>query len=126
MRTNYSFGRDLEYQVKAELEGYEYFVIRSSGSKGPVDLVAFRRPEILFIQCKRTGTLSPKEWNRLGALACKEGAIPLLVSKKSSGVGNLYWRLIGEKIARKPAQMEGWTPRAPGQGTFLEQWSKAR
>ena len=51
--TNYSKGASFERRVKKELERLGYYVIRSAGSHGYADLVAFqahRRP--MLIQCK--------------------------------------------------------------------------
>ena len=62
MVTNYQRGVIIERRAQAELEALGYLVIRSAGSKGPVDLVAIPTgtlvalgdSEIRVIQCKRT------------------------------------------------------------------------
>lgn len=55
MATNYERGRAYEYRAKRELEAQGYTVIRSSGSHGPHDLIAFRGNEkVRCIQIKRT------------------------------------------------------------------------
>lgn len=60
--SKYSSGAKFENEVKRALEKRGYFVIRSAGSKSPVDLVAFKEDNsdslknnmssVLFIQCK--------------------------------------------------------------------------
>jgi Holliday junction resolvase len=47
----YHKGRRLEYRVKKLFEKNGYFVIRSSGSHTPVDIVAINKDEIVLIQC---------------------------------------------------------------------------
>lgn len=120
MRTNYSFGAALERQVMKELEKYGYWTMRSSASHGLVDVVAMREPDdILFVQCKRNGRLDPGEWNELFGLAQRLHAKALLVLKKDSGIGNRYWRLLGEKRRNKRTQpVAVWIPAAPGQGAL--------
>jgi len=49
--TRYQKGRRLEYRVKELLEREGYFVIRSSGSHTPVDIVAINESEVVLIQC---------------------------------------------------------------------------
>lgn len=49
--TRYHKGRRLEYRVKKLFESQGYFVIRSSGSHTPVDIVAINKDEVVLIQC---------------------------------------------------------------------------
>jgi len=49
---NYAKGRTFEYARMKVWEEKGYQVIRSAGSHGPFDLVAFRANEVHFIQCK--------------------------------------------------------------------------
>jgi len=60
----YEKGRRAEYKVRYVLQGQGYIVIRSAGSRTPIDLVAINptKHEILLIQVK-TGKsrLSPEE-----------------------------------------------------------------
>lgn len=83
MTTKYAQGRQFEYKVRDYLVEHGFFVIRSAGSKGVVDLVAFKTKEILFIQAKRTGILPPHEWNSLYWLATDLGAVPLMAQEPS-------------------------------------------
>ena len=53
MATNYQRGAAFERQVKKELEAMGLLVVRSAGSKGPVDLIAVNEAGgVLLIQCK--------------------------------------------------------------------------
>lgn len=49
--TSYARGADFERTVKKDLEGRGFFVIRSAGSKSPVDLIAIRAGQFYLIQC---------------------------------------------------------------------------
>jgi hypothetical protein len=51
--TRYEQGSRLEYDVAFMLRDREYYVIRSAGSHGIVDLVAIWEGTLLFIQCKK-------------------------------------------------------------------------
>ena len=67
---NYVSGRQFEYRVKKYLEDKGYYVVRSAGSKGQIDLVAVPtliRPsaDVLFIQCKHGAKISKKERDAL-------------------------------------------------------------
>lgn len=59
--SNYRNGANLERAIKQSLETDGYYVIKSGGSKGIVDLAAFKPGETLFIQCKLDGYLAPDE-----------------------------------------------------------------
>jgi HJR/Mrr/RecB family endonuclease len=49
---NYLNGRKFEYKIRDYFESKGYVVIRSAGSHTPIDLVAFDRFGVCFIQCK--------------------------------------------------------------------------
>lgn len=56
-------GVRIERKAKGELEENGYFVIRSAGSKGALDLIAINQTEILLIQLKtqkKMGRFGPK------------------------------------------------------------------
>lgn len=75
---SYKNGRAFEYRVKHYLEEQGYWVIRSAGSKGEADLIAFKFGETLFIQVKGNDTpLSPGEWNGLVSLTRRLGGTPI-------------------------------------------------
>jgi len=60
--TNYDAGARFERETRAALEDDGYEVIRSAGSKGKVDLIAWKAlGPVLLIQCKRNGKISPAE-----------------------------------------------------------------
>ena len=54
--TNYSNGANFERKIKKQYEDDGWFVVRSAGSKGPVDLVAIHvvdyEIQVDLIQCK--------------------------------------------------------------------------
>ena len=78
--TQYALGAVLERRIRHQLEDDQWFVVRSAGSKGPLDLVAFRQDKILFIQCKR-GKLRKGEWEALVATADAYHAIPVCADR---------------------------------------------
>ena len=57
----YAAGRRLEYRARDELIAQGYTVVRSAGSKGPIDLVAIGRT-VRLIQVKAR---SPRRADRL-------------------------------------------------------------
>jgi Holliday junction resolvase len=67
--TRYSGGADFERETRKHLEVDGYDVIRSAGSKGKVDLIAWKPTQILLVQCKRNGTCPPAERRELIRLA---------------------------------------------------------
>jgi Holliday junction resolvase len=102
MTTGYRLGRDLEYRAKRLLEDDGYFVVRAAASKGLVDLVALKAGETLFVQCKRSGSLPPAEWNALFDLALWLGAVPLMAVKGPRGTQ--FRRLTGRKDGTRRRQ----------------------
>ena len=50
---NYTRGRRVEYLARDRLRQKGYCVIRSAGSRTPVDLVAGKHRQVLFVQTKR-------------------------------------------------------------------------
>jgi len=75
MTSQYRRGADFERTLKKFLEDLGYYVVRSAGSKGKVDLVAFNLAQTWFIQCKLTGKITAAETKALKSLAKKHGAI---------------------------------------------------
>lgn len=99
--------------------GYGYDSLRSSGSRGAVDVVSV--PEmgvldgtlILFIQCKITNpVIPPSERIAVQNLALRAGALPLVAFKakdETTGrIGIKYRQLTG------PGPKD-WAPWAPGE-----------
>ncbi len=66
--TPYRQGVRLEYLARDTLLQEGYTVIRSAGSKGPVDLVAANYNQILFIQVKAAGQTRPADLKKLSQL----------------------------------------------------------
>lgn len=52
MPTRYQRGRDNEYRAQRELEADGYTTIRSAGSHGTADVIAWNATSIRFIQIK--------------------------------------------------------------------------
>lgn len=86
--SKYANGAAFERKIKKAFEDAGYFVIRSAGSKGKVDLCAIRTdsfamiPDVCLIQCKR-GSISIDEWNELVDLAETICATAVLAAPKS-------------------------------------------
>ncbi len=78
----YEKGRSFEYLVKRHLEREGYRVFRVAGSRGPSDLVAARRGELLLVQCRTRGYLPPKRRERLRMLAEEVGARAIIAQRK--------------------------------------------
>ena len=74
----YAIGRRFEWRVRDYFKENGYFVLRSPRSAGPVDLIAIRKDELLFIQCKTDGWMSHKDKEKLYELSQSVGAKPLL------------------------------------------------
>jgi Holliday junction resolvase len=110
-QSRYAQGTAFERKVILDLAGEGYVTIRAAGSKGAgkIDVVAFHPygPQLL-IQCKRTGEISPGEWNRVREIARWAGAVPLLAENGPNGRGITYWRLVADKVPRshsKPREL---------------------
>lgn len=82
--TNYSRGANFERLVQKLLEEQGWFVIRSAGSHGLVDLVAFKQDCITrFIQCKISkGDMTKAAKRELAVLAIKHKACAWLYWKE--------------------------------------------
>ncbi len=75
--SRYAAGRRFEWKVRDQLQDQGYFVIRSAGSKGAVDLAAFKKSDWLFVQCKRDGRFSIPEKQAFYRLAHQCAAKPI-------------------------------------------------
>lgn len=113
--TGYQLGRALETRARQLLEANGYFVVRAAASKGLVDLVAMKPGQTLFVQCKRSGSLPPTEWNALYALALSLGAVPLMGRRGKRGTELL--RLTGPKsgLRGRRQPMEAFSVDEPGE-----------
>ena len=95
--TNYARGANFERDVKRDLEGRGYLVIRSAGSHGAVDLMACHQnagvaADWWLVQCKINGKASPAERNELYRIAEQCNAWAVIVSRPKRGA-ILYQRL---------------------------------
>lgn len=108
--SKYRNGRAFEYKVRDALKARGYFVLRSAGSKSPVDLAALSHTGILLVQCKRSGKLGIAEWNRLYELAESVNAMPLMAEAAYRG-SVIFWRLVeGKDGSRRNQPMEPYRP----------------
>lgn len=103
---NYRAGAQLERDVanKLSADGYD-LTIRSAGSKGKVDVVAFKAGQILFVQAKRTGVISPADRADLIRIARIVGALPLVATRPG-----VTLRLL---TGAGPKDWEPWSPDIP-------------
>jgi Holliday junction resolvase len=112
-------GRRFEWKVRDALRADGYTVIRSAGSKGAVDLIAFKAgtrkalpfdigwTQMLFVQAKRTnGTIPPAEREALRDYAKKAHAIPIVAYQPKPRQPIAYRRLTGPG----PKDFEVWSP----------------
>lgn len=91
-RTQYQRGADFERKVRDELmhDMDAAYVVRSAGSRGIVDLVAFFPllrlvPEVWLVQCKRDGKLSAEDRELLLSLAAETGCRAVLAKIPTDG-----------------------------------------
>jgi Holliday junction resolvase len=89
-------GRRFEYRIRDMLRANGYWVMRSPASKSPIDLVAIKPGQVLFVQCKVNGRLGPAEWNTLMDTAEAAGALPVMAERPSRGKAR-YWLLAKRK-----------------------------
>jgi Holliday junction resolvase len=103
----YRKGYSLENAVVHDLTERGYFCIRSAGSKGKVDVVAFPQvfssvlmPAILFIQCRRAKRpVSVREWNALYLLALERGARAVIAFQPRFRI-HTYQMICAERLPR--------------------------
>lgn len=115
-------GANFELKVMHDLEGHEYTCLRSSGSRGAVDVVAVApfsefltglviTGHPLFIQCKITNpVIPPYERNAVQDLATRAGAVPLVAhwaADAATGLMRVHYRQL---TGPGPKDWEHWTP----------------
>ncbi|QCB93318.1 restriction endonuclease [Cellulomonas shaoxiangyii] len=99
--TRYSGGADFEREVIHHLRAEGYETVRSAGSKGKADVLAWKAGEFLVIQAKRGGTCPPAERREVIRLASLiADGIPLVASRP----GVTFRRLTGPG----PRDWEPW------------------
>lgn len=84
----YHKGARLERLARADLEAAGYLVIRSAGSKGPVDLAALNTRHLRLIQVKAHGAPRPLDFAKLRALRVPRNASRELWERHGGG-----WRV---------------------------------
>jgi Holliday junction resolvase len=106
--THYRQGATFERKIMVLLADHGYVVFRSAGSHGVADVIAFKPGEVLFVQCKTSGTISIREWNLLYAAANGIGAVPLMALRPGRGRVE-FRRLMGVRSPRVQ-NFEAWHP----------------
>jgi Holliday junction resolvase len=111
--SNYGQGATLERDVVILLRANGYYVTRSAGSKGLIDVIAMKRGETLLIQCKagNRGWISPIDRTELYKLACDLGHVPLVGfwAKQGNAARTIRFdRLLGNH--EDGAYRAPWTP----------------
>lgn len=89
-QSQYALGRSFEYRTRDIFEQAGYFVFRSAQSRGVADLIAFKKGEVLFIQCKRSGGIDKAEVNKLLNQCIEIGVTPLLAERPDGRETKLY------------------------------------
>lgn len=100
-------GANFELQIMHDLESYGYTTMRSSGSHGAVDVVAFADGEILLIQAKISQpVIPPRERKAVLRLAdmLPEHAVPLVSYRIK---GKVMYRLL---TGPGPKDFRLWAP----------------
>lgn len=100
--------------------GFGYECLRSSGSRGKVDVVAvgsvdtmdpWSRPNLLFVQCKITNpVIPPAERVALRELALRAGAAPVVAHRAKdldTGLVRPHFRIL---TGPGPKEWEPWAP----------------
>ena len=101
-------GANFELKVMHDLEGHGYTCLRSSGSRGAVDVVAVAElgrfnlfdetGYLLFIQCKITNpVIPPYERTAVQDLAMRAAAIPLVAhwaADQTTGLMRVHYRML--------------------------------
>lgn len=96
--TQYRQGAAFERATRTRLIDDGYDVLRSAGSKTKVDLIAIKKGQIVFVQCKRSGKLPPDERAALlhfAALLPDVDALPVLAYKPGPRGGVAFALLTG-------------------------------
>lgn len=98
--TLYARGYYHERRTAALLRADGYFVVESRGSRGPADLCAVKRGQVLLVQCKSgRAALTSGEWNALYDVARRAGALPIVADWPARGAFRLR-RITGRHESR--------------------------
>lgn len=105
-------GVSFERSVRDQLRRWEWFVLRSPGSKGPIDLISIRKGfPTLWIQAKVGGVISSTEWNAVMDVAEQYGGWPVLAMRTSPRKTG-FFRLDGRREFAEKTRL--WAPFDPG------------
>lgn len=110
MSSRYDGGADLERAAKKLLEDNGYYVMRSAGSKGAIDVAAFKSREVVFVQCKTDGYLAPAERMVFRQLCLTARATCLVARWERSGPRGGRSVAFVELTSMGPAGFRSWTP----------------
>ena len=108
--SQYRGGADLERAAKKTLETGGYYVIRSAGSKGIADMAAFKRGEIVLVQCKTDGYVGPAERVAFRQLCLQLGAVCVVGRWERTGPRGGRSVAFDELTSMGPAGYRSWTP----------------
>lgn len=107
----YNRGSAFERRIKRELEDAGYYVTKSGGSKGPVDLsVVDCNGHPYFIQCKKDGRISKANWNKLRELGQNFKTTTLLISKPKRNEPVRFEYINFATAKALPYLVLGWAP----------------
>lgn len=121
--SRYSQGASVEREVAEHLGELGYDVIRSAGSKGAADLVAFTDQEMCLIQVKKNdGLIRPNERTELLRLAKRAGAYAL-VAHKITDPADKRRRIVTfrELMGTGPRQWQNWVPQRKEDATMSDE-----
>ena len=116
-------GANFELKVMHDLEEHGYTCLRSSGSRGAVDVIGVTAIDrwfkdehdcsnLLFIQCKITNpVISPAERMAVQDLALRAGALPVVAHwavDETTGLKRVHYRQL---TGPGPKDWAHWAPR---------------
>lgn len=116
--SQYRQGAAFENRVKDRFEEAGYYVVRSAGSQGVADLVAFdlmadritHHPVPIMIQCKRgKNGLGVEAWNHFYAIADAAGCLAVVAQKEEGrSLEACLWEIVATRTPR--GRNKPWTP----------------
>lgn len=117
----YQKGRAFEQKVSRYLRERGIWVIRSAGSKGAADLVAWTSGRRVLLQCKAGGQPHRRELDTLRRMARDMGATAWVISKPPRGEPRAYLvypdQLMGTLTTLE--DLATWLLEGPVQAHFL-------
>ena len=97
-QSQYALGRSFEYRTRDIFEQAGYFVFRSAQSRGVADLIAFKKGEVLFVQCKRSGGIEKSETLKL-IKQCEEIDVTPIIAERPDGRNTKLYLVFKKKGA---------------------------